>query len=155
MRILMTSYLIDINVWLALSWGGHPSSVAAHAWLAVEAGVKSRLLFCRITQLGLMRLLTNESVVGGDALTVEAAFAVEDRWREDPRVEFAVERHGLERLFREATMGVLKQKASKVLIDAYLIAFAGMEKATLVTFDKGMSKLAARAGVDCRLLVAG
>ena len=151
----MTSYLIDINVLLALSWGGHPSSRAAHAWLAEEAGVKSRLLLCRITQLGLLRLLTNELVVGSDTLTVEAAFAVEDRWLADPRVEFATERHGLERLFREATAGVRKQKASKVLMDAYLIAFAGVEKATLVTFDKGMSKLAARAGVNCRLLVGG
>lgn len=151
----MTSYLIDINVWLALSWGGHRSSQAAHAWLAAEPKAKSRLLFCRITQLGLLRLLTNELVLGGDSLTLEAAFGVEDRWLEDPRVEFAAERHGLEKFFRGATMGVRKQKASKVLMDAYLIAFAGAEKATLVTFDKGMSKLAARAGVDCRLLVAG
>ena len=151
----MTSYLIDINVWLALSWGGHPSSGAAHAWLAAEPRTKSKLLFCRITQLGLLRLLTNELVVGGDTLTLEAAFKVEDRWLEDPRVEFAAERHGLDRLFREATAEVRKKNASKVLMDAYLIAFAGMEKATLVTFDKGMSKLAKRAGVDCRLLVAG
>ncbi len=151
----MTSYLIDINLWLALSWGGHPSSRAAHAWLDVEAGTNSKLLFCRFTQLGLLRLLTNEQVTGGDALTLEEAFEVEDRWLGDPRVEFAAERHGLERAFREATVGVRKQKASKVLMDAYLIGFAGVENATLVTFDKGMSKVAKRAGVDCRLLVAG
>lgn len=151
----MTSYLIDINVWLARSLGGHPSSRAAHTWLAEEAGVKSRLLWCRITQLGLLRLLTNDMVTGVDTLSLEEAFEVEDRLLEDPRVEFAAERHGLERFFREATNGLRKQKASKVLMDAYLIAFAGVEKATLVTFDKGMWKLAARAGVNCRLLVAG
>lgn len=150
----MTSYLIDINVWLALSWGGHPSPPAAHAWLSAEAGVKSRMQFCRITQLGLLRLLTNEMVTGVDALSLEEAFEVEDRWLEDPRVEFAAERHGLERFFREATVGVRKQKASKVLVDAYLIAFAGVEKATLITFDKGMLKLATRAGVNWRLLAA-
>lgn len=148
----MTSYLIDINVWLALSWGRHPASPTAHAWLAAEPKTKSRLLFCRITQLGLLRLLTNDSVMAEDALTIEAAFAVEDRWLQDPRVDFAAERHGLDRLFREATAGVKKQKATKALMDAYLIAFAGIENATLVTLDKGMSKLANRAGVDCRLL---
>ncbi len=40
-------------------------------------------------------------------------------------------------------------------MDAYWIALAGVEKATLVTLDKGMSKLAAQTGVDCRLPVAG
>ena len=64
----------------------HPSSGAACAWLAGLGRGDARLLFCRVTQLGLLRLLTNEQVMGGSVLTVAEAFAAFDRWQEDPRV---------------------------------------------------------------------
>ena len=46
----------DINVWVALTYEGHVHHLVAHDWLA-DAGDDVRLLFCRFTQLGLLRLL--------------------------------------------------------------------------------------------------
>ncbi len=137
----MTSYLIGINVWLALSWGRHPHSSAAHKWLRDLPNASVRLLFCRVTQLGLLRLLTNELVMGQSVLSIEESLDVFDRWREDPRVEFLGEPSGTENAFGHATVGSAKKSATKVIMDAYLAGFAGAERATLVTLDKALSKL--------------
>lgn len=142
----MASYLIDINVWLALSWGLHSSSPAAHRWLASLPRNGTRLLFCRITQLGLLRLLTNKAVMGESVVTVEAAFAVFDRWSEDPRVEFQPEPHGLDPVLRRAAAEFAKKHAPKAVMDAYLAGFAETAGATLVTFDKALARLARRRG---------
>jgi uncharacterized protein len=148
----MTSYLTDINVWLALSWGLHPHSGSAHRWLASLAPNRTRLLFCRITQLGLLRLLTNKMVMGESVLNVAGAFGVLDRWSEDPRVDLAADPKGLDLVFRRASAGFAKESATKAIMDAYLAAFAETEGATLVTFDKGLARLGVRRRVPHKLL---
>jgi toxin-antitoxin system PIN domain toxin len=148
----MTSYLIDINAWLALSWGLHPHSVSAHRWLASLTPNRTRLLFCRITQLGLLRLLTNKMVMGQSVLSVAGAFGVVDRWGEDPRVELAADPKGLDLVLRRAASGFGKEAATKAIMDAYLAAFAETERATLITFDKGLAKIGRRRSVPLMLL---
>lgn len=148
----MTSYLIDTTVWVALSWGRHPHSSTAHRWLRDLPKASVRLLFCRVTQLGLLRLLTNELVMGQSVFSIEEALDGLDRWREDPRVEFMGEPLGTEKAFRHATAGSAKKSATKVIMDAYLAGFAGSERATLVTLDKALSKLGHRAGTTVLLL---
>ena len=148
----MTSYLIDINVWLALSWGQHPHRPAAHKWLSGLSKTSVRLLFCRITQLELLRLLTNEMVMGQSVFSIEAALSVYDRWLEDPRVELVAEPQGMEQSFRHATAGSAKKSATKLIMDGYLAGFAGSERATLVTLDKALSQLGHRAGAATLLI---
>jgi toxin-antitoxin system PIN domain toxin len=140
----MTSYLIDINVRLALSWRLHPYSDPAHRWLAVLPKHNSRLLFCRFTQVGLLRLLTNEMVMGQSVLTIAQALAVYDRWIEDPRVEFAAEPQSTGHAFRQAAFGSPAKAATTVIMDAYLVGFAGTMPAALVTFDRALCKIAKR-----------
>jgi predicted nucleic acid-binding protein len=56
---------LDVNVWLAFAVDGHPHHKAAlKAW-----GELKRPTFCRITQLGLLRLLCNRQVMGNDVAT--------------------------------------------------------------------------------------
>lgn len=43
-----------------------------------------KLLFSRYTPIGLLRLLTNTSVMGDQTLTLRKAWNVYDRWLEDP-----------------------------------------------------------------------
>ena len=69
----MTSYLIDINVWLALSLEQHPQHLAAARWYASLSD--PALLFCRFTMLGFLRLLTNRQVMGDSTMTVAGALA--------------------------------------------------------------------------------
>lgn len=129
-----TSYLFpDINVWVALTHGGHVHHTIANDWYeSLDEGVSFR--FCRFTQLGFLRLLTASAVMGDDVLVQSEAWALYDRWLKDDRVEMLEEPSGLERPFRALTRS--RQASPKAWGDAYLAAFAESSQLTLVTFDR-------------------
>jgi len=64
----MTSYLIDINVWLALTWDRRAQHAAAARWYSSIDD--AALLFCRFTMLGFLRLPTNRQVMGDSTATL-------------------------------------------------------------------------------------
>lgn len=129
-----TSFLFpDINVWVALTHGSHVHHLVASDWFdSLDAEV--RFCFCRFTQLGLLRLLTADAVMGDEVMHQTEAWAVYDRWLEDDRVSFLEEPAGLERRFRGLTRP--RKAAPKTWADAYLAAFAETTQLTLVTFDR-------------------
>src|SRR5579863_1337335 len=98
----MTSFFPDLNVWLALSVAGHSHNAHARNWLSLLPR-EVRLVFSRYTQLGLLRLLTNQSVMGAETRILQKAWDVYDHWLEDSRIEFYPEPSGLEAGLREAT----------------------------------------------------
>ena len=126
----------DINVWIALTYEGHIHHVIARSWFG-SVGPASRLFFCRFTQLGLLRLLTAEAVMGRDeVMNQEAAWGAYDRWLQDDRVGFLDEPAGLDAGFRALTR--LRHPAPKDWADSYLAAFADVSQLTLVTFDRAL-----------------
>ena len=127
----MISFFPDLNVWLALSVSGHRHNAEAWNWLNLLPRDRS-LIFSRYTQVGLLRL--------------RKAWGVYDRWLADPRVEFYPEPRGLDDGFREATVPFAGKEASGAVGDCYLLAFAKQSHTTLVTFDKALHSLAAKAG---------
>jgi toxin-antitoxin system PIN domain toxin len=131
----MTSFFPDLNVWMALSVAGHGHSMEAWDWLSLLPA-DTRLVFSRYTHIGLLRLLTNQTVMGEQTLTLRRAWNVYDRWLGDPRVEFHPESLNLETTFREALAPFAARRASKWVGDCYLLAFARESGATLATFDK-------------------
>jgi uncharacterized protein len=130
-----TSLFPDINVWVALTYEGHAQHATAATWFATVKPEAS-LVFCRFTQLGLLRLLTTVAVMGDEVMTQPEAWAAYDRWRQDERVELAEEPAGLEPRFRTLTR--LRHPATKDWADSYLAAFATVGQLTLVTFDRGL-----------------
>jgi toxin-antitoxin system PIN domain toxin len=136
----MTSYLIDVNVWLAMTWELHPQHAPASRWYGSRDD--DRFLFCRLTMLGFLRLLTNRQVMGDSTRTLAGALELYDRWTEDPRVELAAEGINAETLVRRAMQHHLHQAATKAIADCYLIGFAESIGAHLVTFDRGMASIA-------------
>jgi toxin-antitoxin system PIN domain toxin len=130
-----TSLFPDINVWLALTYEGHAHHATAARWFATLPA-DADLVFCRFTQLGLLRLLTTEAVMGDEVMTQPQAWAAYDRWQQDPRVDLADEPAGIEARFRMFTR--LRQPATKDWADSYLAAFAAVGQFTLVTFDRGL-----------------
>jgi toxin-antitoxin system PIN domain toxin len=142
--------LIDINVWLALTWDQHPQHVSAARWYASLDD--SALLFCRFTMLGFLRLLTNRQVMGGSTTTIAGALQLYDRWRQDPRVELAPEPRGTEALFRQALAPHSLQPATKAIADCYLAGFAEAAGAHLVTFDRGLAATAQFRQIPVALL---
>ncbi len=141
----MISFFPDLNVWLAVSVGGHRHDAQAWKWLNLLPR-EARLILSRYTQVGLLRLLTNESAMGEQTLTLRKAWGVYDRWSNDPRVEFYPEPRGLDAGFREATAPFAGKAASKWVGDCYLLAYARQSHATLVTFDKALYDLARKEG---------
>jgi toxin-antitoxin system PIN domain toxin len=123
----------DINVWVALTHAGHVHHLVASDWFTdLDADV--RFGFCRFTQLGLLRLLTAEAVMGDEVLSQTEAWRVYDRWMQDDRVTLLDEPPGLERRFRALTRS--RHASPKVWADAYLAAFAEASQITFVTLDR-------------------
>ena len=130
-----TSFFPDINVWVALTYEGHAHHQTAATWFA-QLAPDETLVFCRLTQLGLLRLLTTEAVMGEEVMTQPQAWATYDRWHQDSRVGFVDEPQEIEARFRTLTR--LRQPAAKDWGDSYLAAFATRGQLTLVTFDRGL-----------------
>jgi toxin-antitoxin system PIN domain toxin len=142
--------LPDLNVWLALSWANHRHSDVAWAWFRRQR--ESHFLFCRFTQIGLLRLLTTSAVMGEDVRTIGEAWKVYDRWLEDSRVAIRPETPELDVAFRTATRPFSRQSSPKALGDCYLLAASQSANATLATFDRGLASACQKAGQRVILL---
>ena len=137
----MTLFFPDLNVWLALADSDHEHNREAWHWFR-QLPDGSRLAFSWYTQLGMLRLLTNQSVMGDGTLTVQKAWEVYDQCLGDPRVAFHPEPRGLDRALRDATAPFGEQHASKWIGDCYLLAWAEQADAVLVTFDRALHEFA-------------
>ena len=133
----------DVNVWFALAVADHPHHRPAVVWWNEESSIAG---FSRLTQLGLLRLLTTASAMGGLPLTNEEAWGVYDEFLADDRVRVFPELPALDDLFRSHSS--LPQASPKVWVDSYLAAHAAANDAILVTFDQAFTKY----GVECRIL---
>lgn len=122
----------DVNIWIALTSDRHLHHSLAKAWLqGVDA---DRIAFCRITELGFLRLLTNAHVMGKDVLSPVEAWRVYDEWRADDRVIFLAEPSEFSERWRR--LGGQISGGPNVWTDAYLAAFAAHANATIVTLDR-------------------
>lgn len=128
-----TLNFLDANVWLALLWGRHIHSEKAREWF--ERSSEEKFLFCRVTQLTVLRLLTTAAVMGADVKGMREAWSLWDQVCADDRIEFLTEPEAIEREFRRfSSLGSI---SPKVWIDAYLLAFTSVAGLKLVTFDRG------------------
>ena len=82
-------HLPDINFWLALTFQSHENHVSAKAWM--NSAARQSCCFCRVTQMGFLRLATNRKVFLLDALPINEAWRVYDQLLSDVRVVFAEE----------------------------------------------------------------
>jgi toxin-antitoxin system PIN domain toxin len=141
------TYLPDVNVWIALAAEMHAHHCAARQWFD---GLQAEdLAFCRLTQLGFLRLLTNKHVMQEEVLSPAEAWQAYRALRMDQRIRFAGEPAGLQETWQAFTEH--PRTSPNLWTDAYLCAFAGAAGFTLVTFD---SKIPLIEGVDCLLLNA-
>ena len=126
-------HLPDINFWLALAFEIHAHHQRAAAWFD-QQGPES-CAFCRFTQQGFLRLATNPSLFGDEAVTTSRAWRCYDLFLLDERIHFSLEPPGLESFWREYTRR--RKYSHRIWSDAYLVAFAKASGREVVTFDKG------------------
>lgn len=143
--------LPDVNIWLALTLSGHSHHQAARAWLEAQE-MPASIFFCRVTQQGLIRLLTTAEVLVGygiPPLTNREAWAVVEFFMEDDRITFANEPGGVEDAWK--TLAVRDTNSPKLWMDAWLAAFAFCAGFQMVTIDKAFSQF---KGLDLLVLKA-
>lgn len=133
--------LCDVNLWLALTLSEHPHGAAARHWFD-QMTVPGSVLFCRVTQHGYLRLLTNAAVLaayGNPPLTNREAWAAYEALLADERVVFqADEPPGIEARWRE--LAVRDTASPKLWMDAYLAAFSIAAGYRMVTTDAAFSQ---------------
>ena len=93
--------LADANVWLAVAFSDHVHHTQAKAWF--EAQSDGTCGFCRVTQMALLRHLTNTKIMGQFVQSQQDAWANYDKLANDPRVVFLAEPATLEYAFRNFT----------------------------------------------------
>lgn len=128
--------LVDVGVWLAAVWGRHVHYPVASEWFNRQA---DDLVFCRVTQMGLLRLLSNPAIMGEDAVDRSQAWRLFDQLWSDERVLWADEPDELDAVWR--AISARDDKSHKLWTGDYLAAFAQASDLTLATLDR---KLPAR-----------
>lgn len=127
--------LLDVGVWLAAVWGRHARHPVVAAWFDQQS---RGFVLCRVTQMSLLRLLSNPAVMGPDAMTRSAAWGVVDRLRTDGRVLWADEPPGVEPAWR--AISARDDNSHRLWTDDYLAAFAQASDLTLATLDGGFAR---------------
>jgi toxin-antitoxin system PIN domain toxin len=128
--------LCDVNCLLAFCYDRHVHHPEAKTWLETQDELS--VVICRNTQLGLLRLLTNASVMGKDVCSLKQAWTIYDTLMGDERFDFSTEPMDLEQHLRRYTAG--GRISPKLWQDGYLAAFARAAKLQLVTFDGGFQQ---------------
>src|SRR5258708_269723 len=140
-----TSFLVDINVWLAIAYDLHVHhDLAVHWFESIDA---EQAVFCRLTQLGLLRLLTNSKVMGADVMGQSRAWQVFDKFLSDVRVRFLAEPEQMDPVFRRLTRS--HRPATNAWADAYLGAIAEVSGLGVVSMDRVVANM---TGVEAVIL---
>jgi toxin-antitoxin system PIN domain toxin len=134
----------DVNVWLALMMADHVHRNAARHWWLTDQS--EAIVFSRITQISVLRVVTTAGAMNGSPLNMKQAWRAYDRLFEDSRVCLLPEPPQLEQDFRK--LSAAKTSSPKLWADAYIVAFARAAQAKLITFDRALAKQSA----DCHLL---
>lgn len=133
----MKPALLDLNILTALLWPAHEHHDAAHRWF--EGRRKARWATCAITQLGLIRLISNPAF-SRDALSPTDALRLLFSNVAHENHEFWVEDLSVTEALADVPRAL---QGHKQLTDAYLLALASHHRGVLATFDRGIEALAA------------
>ncbi|MGD0187715.1 MAG: TA system VapC family ribonuclease toxin [Roseiarcus sp.] len=143
------TFLLDVNVLIALVDGSHVSHETAHAWFAREG--RQRWATCPITENGLVRIVANPKYPNAVATPAEAVKLLARLaslrghvfWPDDISLRDAAR-------FAAATILTPGQ-----ITDSYLLALAASKGGMLATLDRRLSTLAVKDGAkSLRLVIA-
>ena len=139
--------LLDVNVWLALAIDEHPHHRVARQYWSEHA--HTRKLFCRLSAMSFVRLLTQPKLMADGALELADAWRLYERYAALPTVGMLPEPDGVDTQLAQL---VAMKLPARLLTDAYFAALTLCAQLRLVTFDKDFERF---SGVSlCRLSVS-
>ncbi len=129
------TFLLDLNLLIALAWPSHVHHDPAHAWFEREASPSWAT--CPLTQLGFVRLssnpaFTSDAVSPPEALSMLQAITAMDGhefWSDDVDCVSAAFSTGV------------RIAGHRQVTDAYLLSLARARSGCLATLDRRMSRL--------------
>jgi uncharacterized protein len=133
----LNSYLLDVNVLVALTWPTHVHHEIARRWFERKAA--SGWATCPITQLGFVRVSSNPKVIR-DAVTPTDALAMLERLMALPGHRFWPDEICLSGSGPFASLALVGHRQ---LTDAYLLSLAQHREGKLATLDGGIATLIA------------
>lgn len=144
--------LFDSNVWLALTFSGHPHHALAKDIFA-EASAGNPACFCRATQQSFLRLATTPAILhayGAEGFTNQDAAKLITTLTGLSVVSTLEEPSGLESRWLE--LAGIPSASPKVWMDAYLAAFSILHDAEFVTLDRDFRNFE-KGGLRLRMLI--
>ena len=127
--------LLDVNLWLSLVDQRHLHHPVAQAYWS-QNGTR-HFAFCRVTMLGLLRLITSHKAVANPK-THATAWSIYHEFKALPNIRFLSEPTHLETTFHSLTTEA--DLPNRMWTDAYLAAFAINSGSRLVSFDADFAR---------------
>lgn len=122
--------LPDVNVWLALVDENHARhNKAKEYW---EEQSRPKIAFCRVTELGFLRLSTRKDVLSRPLTRVEA-WDIYRRYRMEAGVAFIEDSSEIDAQFR--MLSCAEDFPHRLWTDSYLAALADYRNCRVVSFD--------------------
>ena len=122
------TFLLDVNVLMALLWENHEHHQVARAWLRRATDFAT----CPVSQLGFARVSSHPSL--GYSMLPDQAFSVLRAFLSDARHRFVSDDLSCDdRVVRTDVMMSANQ-----ITDHYLVALARHHRLTLATFDEAL-----------------
>ena len=124
------TFLLDVNLLMALLWENHEHHPTARRWLRGLTGFAT----CPVAQLGFARVSSHPLL--GYGMSPDQAFSILRRLLADPRHRFVPDDLSCEdRVVRTDLMGGASQ-----ITDHYLVALARQHHLSLATFDEPLAR---------------
>ena len=140
------TYLLDVNVLLALAWPMHVHHSPAQEWFANHH--RSGWATCGVTESGFIRVSSNRRAPPAARSPGEAALLLQRMCQLDGHVflDDSVQ------LSHHSEVIAAHVHGSSQVTDTHLILLARESSALLVTFDRGVAQLAPLLGAESTLL---
>lgn len=129
------SYLLDINVLVALMWPAHVAHETAQNWFRQNA--RSGWATCPMTQAGFVRIVSNPAFSSEAVAPKEATDLLETNLRHPDHHFWADDMS----FVNTVQLFLPRLSGHKQVMDAYLLGLASRRKGKLVSLDRGILDL--------------
>ena len=133
------TFLLDLNLLLALAWPSHVHHDPAHAWFEREAS--PGWATCPLTQLGFVRLSSNPAFTSDAVSPTEAVSLLQDITAMDGHEFWSDDVDCVSAAFPSG----IQITGHRQVTDAYLLSLARARTGCLATLDRRISRLLPRS----------